>query len=80
MTSTAKPNYGELSSDSSDDSLDNYNKGRMPRLSGEDSSPLPAGTPFGRKSKLLGDPESLARSLKLANEHFEMVNEEPVGG
>ena len=48
----------------------------MPRVAGDEASPLPAGTPFGppQRSKL-SDPASFQRSLLAANEHFSSDNQ-----
>ena len=47
----------------------------MPRLAGQESSPLPAGTPFGNKKSKLSDPASFQRSLLAANDHFSLEGE-----
>ena len=62
-------------SDSSSDSIGAYTKNKIvPRLSsrvsGEDSSPLPADTPIGGRKKKLGDPTMLQRNLQAVSQHF----------
>ena len=48
----------ELMSSSSSDSIGGSFRPKVPRQAGEETSPLPAGTPFGGRKKKLGDPSS----------------------